>query len=126
MPEQEPNVPRRVSTSSLADSVMGLLNQQLGAGADAAGHFASSMRLAAHDMERENPMLADLVRGLAHNVDGYADALENQTVEQLTKTASDFTRRQPALVFGLAAVAGFPRISNIQERSIRPIAVAPA
>jgi hypothetical protein len=95
------------STSSLADSVMGLLNQQLGAGADAAGHFASSMRLAAHDMERENPMLADLVRGLAHNVDGYADALENQTVEQLTKTASDFTRRQPALVFGLAAVAGF-------------------
>jgi hypothetical protein len=95
------------STSSLTDSVMGLLNQQLGAGADAAGRFASSMRLAAHDMERENPMLADLVRGLAHNVDGCADALENQTVEQLTKAASDFTRRQPALVFGLAAVAGF-------------------
>jgi hypothetical protein len=41
--------------SSLSDSVMGLLNQQLGAGADAAGRFASSMRLAAHDMERDNP-----------------------------------------------------------------------
>ena len=95
------------AASSLTDSVMGLLNQQLGAGADAAGHFASSMRLAAHDLEQDNPMLADLVRGLAHNVDAYADALENQTVEQLTKAASDFTRRQPALVFGLAAVAGF-------------------
>jgi hypothetical protein len=95
------------AASSLTDSVMGLLNQQLGAGADAAGRFASSMKLAAHDMERDNPMLADLVSGLAHNVDGYANALENQTVEQLAKTASDFTRRQPALVFGLAAVAGF-------------------
>jgi hypothetical protein len=95
------------AASSLTDSVRGLLNQQLGAGADAAGRFASSMRLAAHDMERESPMLADLVRGLAHNVDAYADSLENQTVEQLSKAASDFTRRQPALVFGLAAVAGF-------------------
>jgi hypothetical protein len=54
------------AASSLSNSVMGLLNQQLGAGADAAGRFASSMRLAAHDMERESPMLADLVRGLAH------------------------------------------------------------
>lgn len=95
------------TASSLTDSVMGLLNQQLGASADAAGRFASSIESAAHDMERENPMLADLVRGLAHNVGAYADALENQTVEQLAKGASDFTRRQPGLVFGLAAVAGF-------------------
>ena len=95
------------AASSLSDSVMGLLNQQLGAGADTAGRFAKSMKVAAHDMERDSPMLADLVRGLAHNVDAYADALENRTVEQLTKAASDFTRRRPALVFGLAAVAGF-------------------
>jgi hypothetical protein len=112
--------------SSLSDSVMGLLNQQLGAGADAAGRFASSMRLAAHDMERDNPMLADLVRGLAHNVDAYADALENQTVEQLTKTASDFTRRQPAPGLRTGRSRGIPRISNVQERSIRLIAVDPA
>ena len=113
-------------TSSLSDSVMGLLNQQLGAGADAADRFASSMKLAAHDMERDNPMLADLVRGLAHNVDAYADALENQSVEQLTKAASDFTRRQPALVFGLAAVAGFlafrtfKNAQSVSSPSIRP------
>jgi hypothetical protein len=114
------------AASSLTDSIIGLLNQQLGAGADAAGRFASSMRLAAHDMERENPMLADLVRGLAHNVDAYADALENQTVEQLTKSASDFTRRQPALVFGLAAVAGFfafrtfKNAQSVSSPSIQP------
>ena len=114
------------AASSLSNSVMGLLNQQLGAGADAAGRFASSMRLAAHDMERESPMLADLVRGLAHNVDAYADALENRTVDQLTKAAADFTRRQPALVFGLAAVAGFlafrtfKNAQSVSSPSIRP------
>jgi hypothetical protein len=42
---------------------MGLLNQQVGASADAAGRFASAMKSAAQDMERGNPMLADLVRG---------------------------------------------------------------
>src|SRR4029450_1564134 len=55
------------AASSLTDSVMGLLNQQGGATAHAAGRFASAMKSAAQDMERGNPMLADLVRGLAHN-----------------------------------------------------------
>jgi hypothetical protein len=96
------------TASSLSDSAMGILNEQLGAGVDRAGKFASSMRLAAVDLEQQqSPLLADLVRGLAHNVDSYADNLEGQTVEQLVQNASDFTRRQPALVFGLAAIAGF-------------------
>jgi hypothetical protein len=57
-------------------------------------------------------------------VDGYANRLENQTVEQLTKTASDYTRQQPALVFGLAAVAGFfafRTFKNTQSVSSPPI-----
>jgi hypothetical protein len=114
------------AASSLTDSVMGLLNQQVGASADAAGRFASAMKSAAQGMERGNPMLADLVRGLANNVDAYADALENRTVEQLTKAASDFTRRQPALVFGLAAVAGFlafrtfKNAQSVSSPSIQP------
>jgi hypothetical protein len=86
---------------------MGLLNDQIGLGAQSANRFASSMRLAANDLKQENPMLAGLLRGFAHNVDRYADRLEHQTVEQLAKSASDFTRQQPALMFGLAALAGF-------------------
>ena len=91
----------------MSDHVMGLLNDQLGVGAQSANRFAGSMRVAADDLEHENPMLAGLVRGFAHNVDHYADRLEDQTVEQLAKSASDLTRRQPALMFGLAALAGF-------------------
>lgn len=95
------------AASTVSDHVMGLLNDQIGVGAQSANHFASSMRVAADDLEQESPMLAGLVRGFAHNVDHYADRLEDQTVEQLVKSASDLTRRQPALVFGLAALAGF-------------------
>jgi hypothetical protein len=82
------------------------------------------MRVAADDLSRESPLLAGMVRTFAGNVDGYADRLENQTVEQLTKTASDYTRRQPALVFGLAAVAGFfafRTFKNAQSVSSPPI-----
>ena len=95
------------AASSMSDHMMGLLNDQLGVGAQSANRFASSMRVAADDLNHENPMLADLVRGFAHNVDHYADRLEDHTVEQLAKSASDLTRRQPALMFGLAALAGF-------------------
>ena len=61
------------AASSVSDHVMGLLNDQIGVGAQSANHFAGSMRIAADDLERESPMLAGLVRGFAHNVDHYAD-----------------------------------------------------
>ena len=103
------------AASTMSDHVMGLLNDQLGVGAQSANRFASSMMLAADDLEQENRMLAGLVRGFAHNVDQYAGRLEDQTVQQLAQSASDFTRRQPALMFGLAALAGLLRVSNVQE-----------
>lgn len=95
------------ATSTVSDQVMDMLNEQLGAGAQSAGRFASSMKLAANDLARESPILAGLVGGLADNVASYADRLEGKTVKQLGQSASDFTRRQPALMIGLAAIAGF-------------------
>ena len=64
-------------------------------------------QLAADDLERNSPMLGKLVRGFAHTLDNYAQGLHDQTSEQLVRSASDFTRRKPALVFGIAALAGF-------------------
>ena len=110
------------AASSMSDHVMGFLNDQLGVGAQSANHFAGSMRVAADDLEHENPMLAGLVRGFAHNVDHYADRLEDQTVEQLAKSASDLTRRQPALMFGLAALAGFFAFRTFKSASASSVA----
>jgi hypothetical protein len=53
------------------------------------------------------PMLGGVVRTVADRVEGYAREWQDQTVDQVFRAASDFTRRQPALVFGAAALAGF-------------------
>jgi len=113
------------AASNMSDHVMGLLNDQLGVGAQSANSFASSMRVAADDLEHENPMLAGLVRGFAHNVDRYAHRLEDQTVEQLAKSASDLTRRQPALMFGLGALAGFFVFRAFKSASASSVASPP-
>ena len=95
------------TASSMTNHVKDLLDRQIGNGADVANHFANSARLAADDLDTQSPMLAGLVRNFADKVETYAEDLQDQTVDHLLRTASDFTRRQPALVFGLAAVAGF-------------------
>lgn len=95
------------TASTVTDQVKELLDRQIGNGVNVAGHFASSVKLAADDLGRNSPVMAGLVRSFANKVEEYADEFQDQTVEHLTRTASDFTRRQPALVFGLAALAGF-------------------
>jgi len=92
---------------TVTEQVKELLDRQIGNGASVAGHFASSAKLAADDLDRNSPLLAGMVRSVASKVEGYADEFQDQTVDHLTRTASDFTRKQPALVFGLAALAGF-------------------
>jgi hypothetical protein len=91
----------------VTEQVKELLDQQIGTSAKVASQFAHSIRVAADDLGQSSPILAGMVRSLASKVEDYADEFQDQTVEHLTRGASDFTRRQPALVFGLAALAGF-------------------
>src|SRR6476660_3429197 len=57
--------------------------------------------------KQDAPQLAMLVGGLADRAEEYSQSLENQSVSDIYRSASDFTRRQPAVVFGVAALAGF-------------------
>jgi ElaB/YqjD/DUF883 family membrane-anchored ribosome-binding protein len=95
------------AASSVTHQVKDVLDRQVGSGADIVGHVANSAKRAADDLERNAPQLAGLVRGVAGRIDGFADSMRDQSVDELLRTASDFTRRKPALVFGLAALAGF-------------------
>lgn len=99
------------TASSLASDAnqkaKGFLNQQVASGAELAGHVADSARCAADSLDRNAPQLADLMRGAAKKVEEFSRDLQGQTVDDLMRTASDFTRRQPAVVFGLASLAGF-------------------
>jgi hypothetical protein len=95
------------TAATVTDQVKQLLDRQVGSGADMVGHFAGAVKRAAEELDRGSPQLAGLVRTAADRMDDYAHDLHDQSVDQLMRTASDFTRRQPALMFGLAALAGF-------------------
>jgi ABC-type transporter Mla subunit MlaD len=101
----------RQAVSSLASDATkqakGFLNMQVGAGADLVDHIVESARAAADSLDKNAPQLAGLVRNAADRGEQFSDDLREQTVDDLIKKASGFTRKQPALVFGLASLAGF-------------------
>jgi hypothetical protein len=88
-------------------SAKGLLNNQLAAGADIAGHLAQAARVAADSLVPNAPQLAGMVRTAAASMDDFSGRMRDRSVDQLFDMASQFTRRQPAVVFGAAALAGF-------------------
>jgi hypothetical protein len=93
--------------SDASQKAKGFLNMQVSSGSDLAGHVAQSVRCAADSLDSNAPQLAGLARGAAERVEQFSRDIRGQTVEDLVRTASEFTRRQPALVFGLASLAGF-------------------
>jgi hypothetical protein len=93
--------------SDASQKAKGFLNMQVSSGSDLAGHVARSVRCAADNLDPNAPQLASLARGAAERVEQFSRDIRGQTVEDMVRTASEFTRRQPALVFGLASLAGF-------------------
>jgi len=93
--------------SGVIDLAKSMLDSRVEAGATIVGQFASSVRLAADDLERTSPTVSKVVLGFAQTVENFAEDLRGQTAEQLVRSASGFTRRQPALAFGIAVLAGF-------------------
>jgi ABC-type transporter Mla subunit MlaD len=114
------------TASAVTRQVKELLDHQVENGAEMVGHFATSAKRAADDLDLNAPQLAGLVRTFADTVESYSDELRGQSVDQLMRAASDLTRRQPALVFGLAALAGFfvfrtlKNIPPVPSPSIQP------
>jgi ElaB/YqjD/DUF883 family membrane-anchored ribosome-binding protein len=101
---------KQSATSTATDATKGakrFLDDQIVAGADLAGHVADSVRSAADKLEPDAPQIAGLVRGAADGVERFSRDIRNQSIQDLWRTASDFSRKQPAVVFGLASFAGF-------------------
>jgi hypothetical protein len=107
------------AASDAASSVRGemrrMLDRQVDNGAAYLGHAASSIRTAAGDLSRTAPPLAGLADTVADKLDSYAQTVKGKTAEDVWDTAVDFTRRQPALVFGLASLAGFLAYRTIKN-----------
>jgi hypothetical protein len=106
--------------SDATKQAKGFLNMQVTAGADMVDHVAESARAAAESLDQNAPQLAGLMRNAADRVEEFSEGLRDQTVDELLRTASDFTRKQPALVFGLASLAGFLAFRVLKSSTPRP------
>lgn len=95
------------AASSVTSHLRSTLDGQIESGAIFIGHAASSVRCASDDLTKNAPALANVVGAVANKLDSYADGLEGKTADEVWADVSRFTRQQPALVFGIAAVAGF-------------------
>jgi hypothetical protein len=95
------------TSSTVTSQVQGVLDEQVARGARMMSSVAQSTRRAAAELDADAPQIAGLVRGVADRVEEYSRNLENQSLTDLYVAATDFTRRQPAVVFGMAALAGF-------------------
>jgi hypothetical protein len=113
MPDQQSGM-----TSTISSQVQGALDQQLARGAKTITNVARSARRAADELESDAPQIAGLVRGVADRVEEYSRDLENQSVTDIYEAASDFTRRQPAVVFAAAALAGFFALRTLRSSSV--------
>jgi hypothetical protein len=83
------------------------LNQQVSSGADMARNVATSFKRAADDLDPNAPQVANFVRGAADRLTSFSEEMKDQSVDDLVRRASDFTRQQPLVVFGLASLTGF-------------------
>jgi len=112
----------KYAASSIQRDAWQLLDQQVENGAAYVGYAAQAARSAAQSLEPNAPGLASAVSAAADRLDTYADAAGAMNAEEVWDQVSGFTRRQPALVFGLAALAGFLAYRSI--RSARGISAA--
>jgi hypothetical protein len=101
----------RASATNLAseagEKLRGLADRQVSAGADLIGHVAESVRSAADSLDESAPELGGFVRGAAERIDDVSETVREKSAGELFQSASDFTRRRPAVVFGAAALLGF-------------------
>jgi len=94
-------------SSEPTGSVKGILNRQVGAGADVVRHVGEAVRAAADKLDQDAPQLAGVAREAAGKIDSLSTQLSAKSADELFQDASDFARRQPAIVFGGAALVGF-------------------
>jgi ElaB/YqjD/DUF883 family membrane-anchored ribosome-binding protein len=108
------------TAGAVTDHFKDLLDKQISNHIGAVGVLASSIKRAADEVEEKSPLAAGFVRSLSDKIEEFAETYEDETVEQLVRSASDFTRRQPALLFGLAAVAGFLMFRTFKNAPVTP------
>jgi ElaB/YqjD/DUF883 family membrane-anchored ribosome-binding protein len=84
-----------------------MLQERVASGAELVGHVSASAKAAAESLQANAPQLAGLVREAGERMEEFSRDVRDKSIDELLRTASDFSRRQPAVLFGAAAACGF-------------------
>lgn len=87
--------------------VKSLIGEKVASGAELIGHVAESTRRAADNLDPNAPQLSGILRDAGARLEEFSQTVRHKSVDELVETATQYARRQPALLFGAAAVAGF-------------------
>jgi len=90
----------------LKDKALDMAKEQKDAGADHLRMLARAMDSASQAVQGDVPQLANYIKTLSGKLEQVSSDIRDQELDQLGQTASDFAKRNPALVFGGAMLAG--------------------
>jgi hypothetical protein len=88
------------------DTARGVAEQQKRAGADRIDTLASAVHGAAKEIEPEMPQAAGYIRDAADRLANMSSTLRERSLDDLVGQLGEFARRQPAMFFGGAVLAG--------------------
>ncbi len=100
------------AASTITDQVKELLDSQLASGVEMVGHLGNSAKRAAADLDRNAPQLAGLVRGVGDRIESYADDMRDQSVDELFRSASNFTTAPAGTRFRASSVGRLFRLPH--------------
>lgn len=86
----------------MADSV----DRQIDAGLGIVDAIAHSIHVAADDVEKSSPQIADFMRMGGERLEDLARDFRGQSFDDIARRATEYSRSNPALVFGAAFLGG--------------------
>jgi hypothetical protein len=93
-------------------------SEQQQAAAGSLGDFAGALRKSAEQLKSgEHQSAARFAQSAASGLEQLSGALRNRDLDALLRDAESFARRQPALFFGAAALAGFFAVRFLKSGS---------
>ena len=104
----------------LKEKAIEVAKEQKDFGADHLRLLARAMQSASDAIQTDVPQVANYIRNLSNKLDQTSSDIRDSDLEQLGQTMSDFAKRNPALVFGGALLAGLALTRFLKSSKSNP------
>jgi hypothetical protein len=105
----------------ISEQARSFSDQQRSIGAEQIVGIADAVHIAAQELEARMPKTAQMVHSTADQLTSAAAALRQRSVNQLLSDIGDFARREPAIFFGGAVLAGFTISRFLRASATTPV-----